>query len=356
MAGCTENKTYELRMLLGTYTDTGSHGIYSYAFNQETGYFEALDSCEIVNPSYLTVDTTGTRIYAVSETSDSTSAIYALSFDKIPGTIKVINSCPTVGTDPCYVATNGKVAVTANYGGSMSVFLLAPDGAVQPLSLLVQGGTGGPDTVRQVRPHVHCAEFAPAGNRMLVSDFSADKLLVFDINGEGEVVTDSAHTVAIDLDADTGPRHIVFDKRGRYAYLLGELSGKVTVLEKTDAGYDVKQTVEADKQQGRASADIHLSPDGRFLYASVRRANDGIAIFSVNSETGELTPAGYQTTGLHPRNFAITPNGKYLLVACRDSNRIEIYTIDLETGLLTFTDRTIELPKPVCIKFVTLSR
>lgn len=354
LTACTDNKDYELRMLVGTYTDTGSHGIYSLAFNQATGYFEMLDSCCLVNPSYLTVDTTGSRVYAVTETSDSTAALSALAFDKIPGSFTLLNSQPTVGTDPCYVATNGHVAVTANYGGSMSVFPLAPDGSLAPLSQLVEGSTGGPDTLRQIKPHVHCTEFSPDGTQLMASDFSADRLLLFPVDGNGLVVTDSTRTMAIDVEPDTGPRHIVFDASGRFAYMLGELSGRVSVLEKEADGYAVVQVIEADPLHGRASGDIHLSPDGQFLYASVRRANDGIAIFKVNPSNGLLTAVGYQTTGLHPRNFAITPNGSYLLCACRDSNSIEIFKRDAHTGLLASTGRTIDLPKPVCIKFVNI--
>ena len=107
----------------------------------------------------------------------------------------------------------------------------------------------------------------------------------------------------------------------------------------------------ADKAAARGSADIHLSPDGRFLYASNRLKEDGIAIFAVQAD-GTLTPAGYQPTGIHPRNFNITPNGKYLLAACRDSNVIQVYERNAENGLLTDTHLDIRVDKPVCIQFV----
>jgi 6-phosphogluconolactonase len=108
----------------------------------------------------------------------------------------------------------------------------------------------------------------------------------------------------------------------------------------------------ADEGGGHGSADIHISPDGKFLYASHRLKKDGISIFKINSENGKLTKAGYQQTGIHPRNFNITPNGKYILVACRDSNRIEIYYRNGKTGMLTYTNKMIALSKPVCIQFL----
>ena len=102
----------------------------------------------------------------------------------------------------------------------------------------------------------------------------------------------------------------------------------------------------------KGSGDIHISPDGKFLYASNRLKADGLAIFSIHPENGMLTKVGYQLTGIHPRNFIITPNGKYLLVACRDSNEIQIYERDTDTGLLTDIRKDIKVVKPVCIKFV----
>ena len=107
----------------------------------------------------------------------------------------------------------------------------------------------------------------------------------------------------------------------------------------------------ADTVGAKGSADIHITPDGKFLYASNRLKADGIAIFAVDSDKGTLTKIGYELTGIHPRNFVITPNGRYLLVACRDSNLIQIFEIDKETGLLTDTGEKIETSRPVCLKF-----
>lgn len=346
----------ELRMVIGTYTDTGSHGLYSFIFNDENGDFNILDSCNLINPSYLTISPDNKFIYTVCETNDITASVSALSFNYNTGGFSLLNSQKTEGTDPCYISTNGKIVVTANYGGSMSVFPLENDGKLAPLSQLFEGSIGGPDSIRQNTPHIHCTEFTIDGNHLYASDFSADRLLVFNVEDEGQrlepLVTDASHQLAIELDADNGPRHITFDKSGKYAYVIGELSGKITVLENQGNMFRVKQVVDGDPAKGRGSADIHISPDGRFLYASNRLINDGISIFKINQTTGELTSVGYQKTGIHPRNFAITPNGKYLLCACRDTNEVQIFQINSTTGLLSFTGSKINLPHPVCIKFV----
>ncbi|MCH5229228.1 MAG: lactonase family protein [Muribaculaceae bacterium] len=344
-------------MVVGTYTDTGSHGLYSLTFNEQTATFQLLDSCQIVNPSYVTFSSDNKFIYSVSETNNENASVYALSFNNETGAFSILNQESTQGTDPCYISTNGKVVVTANYGGSMSVFPVESNGRIAPVSQIFLGTTGGPDSIRQNAPHVHCAEFSVDGKNLYATDFSADRLLVFKVEEDGQriepLVTDSTHQLAIELDADNGPRHIVFDKKGLYAYVIGELSGKITVLEKLGENFIVKQVVEADPAKGRGSADIHISPDGRFLYASNRLVNDGINIFRINQTTGELHSVGYQLTGIHPRNFAITPNGKYLLCACRDSDEIQIFKINEDSGLLSDTGNKIKLPHPVCIKFAS---
>lgn len=345
----------DIRMVVGTYTDTGNYGLYSFIFDEDTAYFKMLDSCKLTNPSYLTFSKDGKFIYTVNETADENASVSALAFNYESGKFTLLNSEKTLGTDPCYIATNGKVVVTANYGGSMSVFPLEENGKLLPLSQLFEGTIGGPDTIRQNIPHIHCTEFSVDGNHLYATDFSADRLLVYKVVENGKwvepLVTDDTGQLAIELDPDNGPRHIVFDKNGSHAYVIGELSGKITVLEKKDENFIIQQVIEGDPSKGRGSADIHISPDGNFLYTSNRLINDGISIFKINPKTGGLTSVGYQNTGLHPRNFIISPNGKYLLCACRDSNEIHIFEINLTTGLLTDTDKRIKLPQPVCIKF-----
>ena len=359
VSACTQNKKEVmgddvLSMIVGTYTGTGSHGIYSFHFNQATSDYELLDSCSLVNPSYLTISADGKFIYAVNEIDDSIPSVTSLAFNGESGAFKVLNSQPTMGTSPCYIATNGTVVTTANYGGSMSVFPIEPDGTLGAMQYFYEGKLGGPDTTRQEVPHIHCTEFTPDNKLLLASDFSADKLKVFRVDDHGgifPIITDDDDTMAIELDADSGPRHIVFSSDGKFAYVLGELSGVVTVLENDSDTYKPIQTIAADEWNGRGAGDIHISPDGKFLYASVRLINDGIAVFSIDHETGLLSKIDYTRTGAHPRNFNITPNGKYLLCACRDTNSIDIFEIDITTGKLTATDRSISLPKPVCIKF-----
>ena len=297
MAACTPQKTVnggedELSMLIGTYTDGTSKGIYSFRFNQKTGTATPLGSVELSNPSYL----------------------------------------------------------TPSEGGNMSVFRLRKDGTLSPAEALFKGTANGPDTIRQIVPHIHCALFSPDGKYIFATDFSADRILRFTLSSEGNISRLPGE--AIGIAPDSGPRHLTFSPNGKFAYLINELSGKVIAFGYTDGKLEQIQSIAADSLRARGSADIHLSPDGKFLYASNRLEGDGIAIFAVDTVNGTLTRAGYQPTGIHPRHFNITPNGKYLLAACRDSNVIQVYERDTESGLLRDTQQDILIDKPVCVQFI----
>ena len=354
LAGCGSEP---LVMVVGTYTDEcASRGVYSYFFDQDKGVLAgdggklfteapgAAGRVEMRNPSYLTLSADGKFVYAVSEVGDCTASAGTLRLDTKTGAMQLLGGELTDGKDPCYISTNGKVVMTANYSsGNVTEFPIGDDGVLRPHDFLYETGLGGPDSTRQNLPHAHCALFSTAGTELYVSEFSADAVTRYDVaTRQGQ---------RIQLPSDFGPRHIILNSDESKAYVLGELSGNVAVID-TESD-SVIQTVCADSGHARGCADLHISPDGKFLYASVRLKNDGIAIFSVGQD-GTLTYIGYQNTGAHPRNFNITPNGKFLLVACRDSGCIQIFSRDPHTGLLSDTGHTIVLDKPVCIVFARI--
>jgi 6-phosphogluconolactonase len=158
------------------------------------------------------------------------------------------------------------------------------------------------------------------------------------------------------LTAGAGPRHFTFHPSGRYAYVINELDATLTAFA-YDAEHGSLETIQTVStlpggfQGDSFCADIHLTPDGRFLYGS-NRGHDSIAIFAVDPATGRLTAAGHEATGGHwPRNFAVDPSGAFLLAANQRSNTIVPFRIDRETGMLTPTGHVTETPAPVCLKF-----
>lgn len=248
--------------------------------------------------------------------------------------------------------------ITANYsGGSISVFPIDKDGSLLPASTVVKFKGSGADKERQEKPHLHCVRITPDGKYLFADDLGTDQIHKFIIHPNAkpdneEILLKEGNPASYKVEAGSGPRHLTFAPNGHYAYLINELSGTVIAFEYNDGNLKEIQTIAADTAGAKGSGDIHISPDGKFLYASNRLKADGIAIFSIHPENGMLTKAGYQLTGIHPRNFIITPNGKYLLVACRDSNMIQVYKRDADTGLLTDIHQNIKVDKPVCVKFI----
>lgn len=353
-----ESVNQELTMLVGTYTVGDSKGLYSYRFDEETGTATALSEVEVENPSYLAPSADGKFVYAVSEFNNEQAAANAFAFDKEKGTFKLLNSQKTGGEDPCYIITNGKNVITANYsGGSISVFPIAKDGSLLPASDIIKFEGSGADKERQEKPHLHCVRITPDGKYMFADNLGTDQIHKFIINPNADAENKESFLkegspAAFKVEAGSGPRHLTFAPNGNYAYLINELSSTVIAFGYKDGSLEEIQTIAADTVGAKGSGDIHISPDGKFLYASNRLKADGIAIFRIDSENGKLTKTGYQLTGIHPRNFIITPNGKYLLVACRDSNAIQVYERNTDTGLLSDIHKDIKVDKPVCIKFV----
>lgn len=347
LGGCSLQAQEKIMLLVGTYTGNGSKGIYSFTFDQATGKAEALDSLAMRNPSFLTLSTDGRTAYVVSETADEQASLNIVDV-KSNGSMRLLTTTPTAGADPCYVATNGRIAVTANYsGGSMSAFRLSADGRQASLATRFLGNIGGPDASRQAAPHVHCACFTPDGRYVLATDFSADRILSFSLRGQTVVANGTAARVS----PDSGPRHLVFSNDGRFAYLMSELSGRVTAFRYSDGRLQQIQEIVSDSAGARGGADVHISPDGRFLYSSNRLRDEGIAIFAVDTSSGLLTRIAYQPTGAHPRQFSITPNGRFLLCCCRDSDKIQVFSRDARTGLLTDTHQDIHVRQAVCAAF-----
>ncbi len=368
LTGCTGKKSQQaattsvsdtLYMLVGSYGPADQEGIKVYKFNQAIGEGQYVSGVKgISNPSYQTVSKDGKRVYSVGEDDGGTASAHTLTFDAATGTLTLINSQPTQGAAPCHIALSPEedYVVTANYNGSnISLFPLDGKGRLKPGQTIGFEGSG-PDKERQAIPHLHFVYFTPDNHYLLANDLGTDRIHRFPLNtrqkGSNTPLVDRQRASDIRLTPGSGPRHAVFSADGRFAYLITELSGEVMAFTYDGDSLSLMQTIQADTLDARGSADIHLSPDGRFLYASNRLKGDGLAIFRVNPEDGTLSKAGYQPTGIHPRNFVLTPNGQYLLVACRDTDEIQIFARDASTGLLTDTGRRIKTTKPVCLKFI----
>jgi 6-phosphogluconolactonase len=208
---------------------------------------------------------------------------------------------------------------------------------------------------RQEGPHVHATVFSPDGKYLFVPDLGIDKLMIYSFDWKKGKLKPADIPFEM-VEPGAGPRHFEFHPNGRFAYLMEELTGSVSAYAYGKKGelYGIQHVsaLPRDYLGPVGSADIHVSPDGKFLYASNRGESNTIAIFSINPDDGKIWPQGFQSTlGIKPRNFNFDPTGKFLLVANQDSDEIVVFHRDAETGLLKDSGKRIAIPKPVCIKF-----
>ena len=350
-------------LFIGTYTGTGSKGIYVYRFDATTGkatWVSNTDSGSVVNPSFLTPSANGKDVYAVTETAmPNAGSVSAFSFNKMNGKLAFINKQESGGDNPCYVSVtkNQQWVTVGNYsGGSLSAFKVNVNGGLQPYSQNIQQEGTGPNTERQEKAHVHCTLFSPDEKYLFTPDLGTDKVMIYKFNPLAvKPLTNAAQPFA-ESEPGHGPRHLTFSPNGKFAYLMEEISGTVVVYNYANGKLTRKQQIAThptDYTGAVGGADIHLSPDGKFLYTSNRGDENTIAIFSVNPTTGKLAAKGYISTGgKTPRNFMIDPTGNFLLVANQNSDNIVILKRNKQTGILSVTGDEIEIPKPVCLKMI----
>jgi len=350
--GLQENNAYPF--YVGTYTDGESNGIYKYSL-QNDGSLKRIGLAAISdNPSFLAKSTDGKYLIAVNEISNKDSVGGVTSFLIQGDSLKLINSSSSGGAHPCFVTVNdaGYVLIANYTGGNIGLLKLNSQGELTGL-LDVQQHSGSNSTDRQKGPHAHSVWFTPDNNDIISVDLGTNELWFSRLDTETQKLV-PLHPNTLAMAPGAGPRHLTFHPNGKYIYVINELDGTITTIEKSINGTYEKvgsvSTLPADYHKPNSCADIHMSSDGKFLYAS-NRGHNSIAIFKVNSNDGTLTLVTHEATrGDGPRNFSLSPDENFLLVANQLSHNIISFKRDKTTGLLEFTNE-VEAPTPVCILF-----
>lgn len=355
------------QLLVGSYTDGASEGLYRYAFNSDSGQIEAkpLQVLKSENPSWLALSVDNRLLFAVNENGAGKGQASSFSVSAKDGTLKPLNQVSSGGDEPTHASLSHdqRYLFVANYGvqptpgGKLSVLPVDKDGKLGDVVQQDQHKASGANPQRQAGPHVHSVVSSPDGHFVFVSDLGADKVFIYAYDGASpKHPLSPANPPAVDLPPGSGPRHLLFSKDGKHAYLTLEMSGQVVAFKHDDGKLTETQRLPLTEQNdatAKAAAALHLSPDGRFLYVSNRGTANELLVFAVDEDTGKLMKVQQRSVeGDHPREFTIDPSGKFLLVANQKSNEIVVIQRDPRSGMLGETVQKLPQAAPSDLKFI----
>jgi len=352
---------------VGTYTRQNSKGIYAYRFNPSTGKLNSVGLvAETSNPSFLAIHPNRKFLYAVNEDNtfkgERAGAVTAFSIDPKTAKLTMLNQVSSKGPGPCHLALDktGKWLFVANYGGgSIASYPVHPDGSLGEAVSFIQHTGSSADPQRQSGPHAHSTNVSPDNHFVLVADLGLDEVLTYSIGADGKLV--AGNPAFVKVTPRSGPRHMAFHPKKKFAYLVNEMAATVTTFSYDSKNGSLKELqtlsmLPADYSGAKGSAEVAVHPNGKSVYASNRDVSNGgrdtITTFAVDSTKGTLAVTGVTTVGKIPRNFAIDPSGRYLFAASQDGASVLLYRIDPTTGKLTATGDKMDVPFPVCVVFL----
>ncbi|MCP5516062.1 MAG: beta-propeller fold lactonase family protein [Verrucomicrobiales bacterium] len=348
---------------IGTYTGRGSRGIYAARFDAGAGAVTPLGCvAEMANPSFLALHPNGRFLYAVGETGQfrgkRAGLVSAFAIDRDSGQLRLLNQASSEGPGPCHLSVDatGRLVMVANYGGgSIAALPVREDGSLGEATTFIQHTGSSVNPGRQKEPHAHSINPSPDNRFALVADLGIDRVLAYRIDAAKGTLTPN-DPPAVALPPGSGPRHLAFQPGANRVFVINELLSTLASFAYdpepgTLSPIDTQSTLPTGFAGENSTAEVQAHPSGRFVYGS-NRGHDSIAGFRVETD-GRLRPLGQTPSGgRHPRNFAIEPTGRYLWAANRDSDNITIFRVDAATGELAPTGVTMDVPMPVCVRFL----
>ena len=343
-------------------TPDATKGIYAYRFSPKTGRLTSIGRvAELFDASFLATDSHHRVLYVASEAGEapeSNGFLSSYAIDPRSGALKLLNKAE-MGGGPCHLSVDktGKILFVANYGnGTAASFALNPDGSIGKQTGFDQHTGKGPNPERQEGPHAHAAVLSPDNRFLFVPDLGLDQIKIYRVDTAKATFTPNDPSFA-SVKPGLGPRHLVFAPGGKFAYVICEIGSSVVAFayDPVKGSLTAVQTISTLPANFKGidnSAEIDVSPSGRFLYAS-NRGHDSITVFAIDPTQGTLTKIrAVPTQGQIPRNFALDPTGKYLVAANQKSNQMVVFAVDQTTGLLQPTGQVLDIEGPVCVLFV----
>lgn len=339
-------------LYFGTYDES----IQVAEFEPATGrLFDQHAAAPLPLASFLEKSADGRYLYAVSEST--TGSVHAFSIGA-NGALTALGSAPSEGGAPCHLALSpaGDQLAVANYsGGSVIVFAINPDGSLGARVAFFQHTHAvKTNPRRQENPHAHGVTWSPDGLLLLVPDLGADRVYIYALDAQTRAFGPNLPQAWLELPPGSGPRHATFSPDARQLYIVNELTSSVSVAsynprDRTFALRQTTTTLPADFTLPNTAAEIAIHPAGHTVYAS-NRGHDSLALFSRNTDTGELAPAGHVPVPKTPRHFTLDPDGNWLLVAGQNENKVQVFSVDAAKGNLTPVS-ALNISKPVCVRF-----
>lgn len=365
--------TAPLLLYVGTYTKVGqpgrgrADGLYVYEVDLQSGELTPRHTvADVANPSYLAFHPNGRFVYTVNEALETDGhpggGVSAFARDPETGDLTFLNREPSHGTDPCYIAVapGGQCVLVANYSsGSAAVLPIGDDGRLAPASFVDQHEGSSTNPKRQQGPHAHAIPVDPSGKFALCPDLGMDQVFVYHLDAANGQLRHN-DPIGAKLALGSGPRHLTFHPTKPLAYVINELGSTITTFAWDSAAGTLRElqtvsTLPDGFAEETTCADIHVSPNGKFVYGS-NRGHDSIASFAIDEASGTLTPLGHTPTGGRtPRNFALDPSGQFLFAANQNTDTIVTFRLDQSTGALTPTGQVTTVPSPVCLMFAPAS-
>ncbi|TDV63350.1 lactonase family protein [Pseudomonas sp. LP_7_YM] len=357
-------------VLVGAYTAGASEGIYRYGFNTQTGQLEAKPRQVIKseNPSWLTLSKDQRHLFVVNENgpgqTEVVGKVSSFAIDSKTHAVSFINQIDSKGEEPTHsnLSLDGRFLFVANYavhpdpGGSLAVVPVGKDGTLSDVAQTATHEASKVNPERQASSHVHSAVPTPDGKYLIAMDLGADKLFVFNYDGQNAQPLQPAKTPSIDLPPGSGPRHLLFSKDGKHAWLTMEMSAQVAVFDYHDGVFKRTQRVDLANKEGqqyRAGGGLHTSPDGKFLYVANRGEANELVVFSIASANAQLKEVQRRSVeGKEPREFNFDPSGHFVLIANQKSNQIVTVRVDPKTGLLGDTVQKVDFDSPSDFRFL----
>jgi len=364
--GCAANAgpaaPEKMTVYVGSYADAKAEGIHQFTLDLAGGALTKVGGTSgVANPSFVAISPDHKFLYAIGEVGSFNGkkggAVASFSIDPKTGALTLINQQTSGGDGPCFITADraGNCVLVANYGGGSVESIPVADGKLGEPGTFVQHQGSSVNKGRQGEPHAHSINVSPDNKFAFAADLGLDKILVYKLDAEKGTLTPNDPPSA-EIPPGSGPRHFAFHPSGKFAYVCGEMTSTVHAMT-YDADKGVLKVVQSlstlpSEVKGNSTAETQVHPSGKWVYVS-NRGHDSVAVFKVDESTGHLTAVGHQSTGgKTPRNFGIDPTGKFLIAANQSSNNVVVFKIDEKTGMPSPTGHEVQVPKPVCVKFL----